>query len=76
MDHNFTRRRELDPIAEEVHQDLPQPRHVAHHPRRQAVIHMIGDFDLFLGGLGGQQVQGILDALVQSDRLLLQLQLA
>ena len=48
LDHHFARGGELDPIAQQVDEHLPQPGHIAAHLRRNAVVHLVGDIQFLL----------------------------
>ena len=56
---------ELDGVAHQVDQDLPQAEGVAPHRRRDVAVDLADEFQPFLGGLLGQQFHGILDGLPQ-----------
>ena len=68
--------RELDRVADEVDQDLAQPGDVADQDLRDGIIDDVGEVELLLGGLGRQQVERLLDAGMEFERMMLQLQLA
>ncbi len=67
---------ELHGVADEVDQDLPQPGHVADQNLGDGVIHQAGQVEVLLRRLGRQQVQGLLDAGVELEGMVLQLELA
>ena len=67
---------ELDGVADEVDQDLPQPGDVADQDLGDGVIHDVGQVELLLRRLGRQQVQRFLDAGVEFEGMMLQFELA
>ena len=67
---------EFDAVAEQVDEHLAQPGHVAEDLRRHAVVHLVGQVELLFRRLGGQQIQGVLDARAQVEGLVLQFELA
>ncbi len=74
--HDLAFLREFDGVAEEVDQDLTQACHVADENLRHAVVHVVGQVQVLLGGLGGEQVQGFFNARVQLEGMAFQFQLA
>ena len=52
---------ELDRIAGEVEQNLAQPRRVADHPRRQALVDIAADFEALCLGARPKQLDRLLD---------------
>ena len=76
LDHDLPRRGELDSIAEQVDEHLPQPGHIAAHPRRNVIVHLVGDLQFLLRRLRRQEVQRVFDASAQVKRLALQFELA
>ena len=73
---NLARSRELDAVAEQVHEHLPEPGHVPGHVLWNRIVHLVSQFEAFLGSPGGQQVQGVLNAGTHLEWLVFQLQLA
>ncbi len=66
----------MTPVAEQVYEHLAKPGHVAQDPRRDAVGHEIGKVELLFGRLGGQEVQGVLEATAQIKGLVFELESA
>ena len=63
-------------VAQQIHQHLPQPQRIALDRRRNAVVHLADQIEIFFGGLGGQQVERLLDARAQIKRPRVQFHLA
>jgi hypothetical protein len=76
LDDHFPLMRELDGVADQVDEDLPQSGHVTDNDPRDAVVDHVGQVEVRFGSLGRQQVQGFLDAGVKVEGVLLQFQLA
>ena len=74
--HHLARFGELDRVAQQVDQDLSQPRDVADDGRRYVGGHLVGQLQPFLGSLDAQQVQRRFHALAQVEGLPFQLKLA
>ena len=76
LDDDFTRGGELDSVADQVDEHLPQPGHIAAHLRRNAIVHLVGEVQLLLRRLRRQQVKRVFNARAQVKRLVLQFELA
>ena len=76
LDHDLALAGELDGVADEVDQDLPQPGDVADQDLGDGIVHQVGQVKVLLGRLGGQQVQGLLDAGVEFEGMMFQLEFA
>ncbi len=68
-DEDAARIRELDGVADEVGQDLPQAHLVAAHCLGQMGMHGPGDIDTLLVGLGRKQLHHALHAIGDDERL-------
>ena len=73
---NAAGRSELDGIAGEVEQHLPQPRSVADHVHRQPFVDIGGDLDLLGLGARRQQLGDVLDHARQRERPMFEIDLA
>ncbi len=67
--HDLARLGELDRVAEQVEQDLAQPRHVADDGRRHLALEHVGEVEVLLGRARADQVERRLDAVAQVERL-------
>ena len=67
---------ELDCVTDQVDENLPQPGHVANQRGGERVVDGAGELQIFLARPGPKQVQHILDARPQRERMLLDLHLA
>ena len=76
FDHHFPVGGELDGIADEVDENLPQARDIADEDFGDAVIHAVGKVEFLLRRLGRKQVQRFLEAGVQFERVMLQFEFA
>ena len=76
FDDHFALVGELHGVADEIDQDLPQPGHVADQDLGNGIVHQVGEVEVLLGGLGRQQIHGLLDAGVEFEGMVFQLQLA
>ena len=53
---------ELHRVADEIYENLPQPRDVTDQNLRDCIFDEIGQVELLLGGLGREQIEGFFDA--------------
>ena len=74
--HDFTFFSELDGIAQEIDQDLPQTSHIAFDARGHIVIHDVGDVESFFDGAASREVQCGFDAFTQVKGLVFHIHLA
>ena len=74
FDHDLTLVCELDRVADEVDQDLPEPGHIADQNLRDGIVHDVRQVQLLFRRLGRKQVQRLLDAGVDLERMAFQLQ--
>ena len=76
FDDDFALLGELDGVADEIDQDLPQTGDVADQNLGNGVIHGVSEVEVLLGGLGRQQIQRFLDAGVQLEGMIFQFEFA
>ena len=76
FDDDFALVGELHGVADQIDQDLPQPGHVADQDLGNGVVHQAGEVEVLLGGLGRQQIQGLLDAGVEFEGMVFQFEFA
>ena len=76
FDDHFALVGELHGVADQIDQNLPQPGDVADQDLGNGIVHQVGEVEVLLGGLGRQQIQGLLDAGVELERVVFQLQFA
>src|SRR6266850_1756180 len=68
--------REFDAVAQQIDQNLAQPGDVAEHPAGDAVVHLVNQLKILLRSLGGEQVEGFLDATADVKSAFLEVKLA
>ena len=68
-EHDLARLGELHRVAEQVQEDLAQPRHVADDRRRDVALEQVGGVEMLLDGARGDEVERRLDAFAQVERL-------
>ena len=74
--HHLTSGSEFDAVAEQVHEHLSQAGDVSDHGLWNPIVHLVGEVQALLCRSGSQEIQGVLDAGAQLERLVLQFQLA
>ena len=74
--HDLALVRELDRVREEVDQHLAHSPGVTHHHGRTARVHVASELELPLRRLEGNEVEALLDAALDVERVLLELELA
>ena len=67
---------ELNSVTDEIDNDLPESGDITNQDFGDGVIDEIGQVETLLGGFGRKQVQRLLDAGVQLERMPFQFQLA
>ena len=75
-DHDLARLGELDRVAQEVDQDLPQAPGVADEHRRHRALEEVGELQALLGGVRRQELDRLLHASGHVHRRLLELELS
>ena len=76
FDDHFALVGELHGVADQIDENLPQPGHVADQNLGNGVVHQAGQVEVLFGRLGREQIHGLLDAGVEFEGMMLQLELA
>ena len=76
FDDHFALVGELHGVADKIDENLPQPGHVADQNLGNGVVHQVGEVEVLLGGLGRQQIHGLLDAGVEFEGMMFQFEFA
>src|SRR5581483_10244215 len=71
FDNHFALAREFYGIADEVHQDLPQPGDVAYQDLWNRIVDQVTEIQVLFGGFRSKHVQGFLDAGAKLERMVL-----